>query len=682
MTPKVSVIIPVYNTEEHLSDCLDSVLSQTLDDIEVIVVDDGSTDGSYSLACGYAERDSRVVVLRQENCNAGAARNLGLTKATGQYLSFLDSDDFFDPQMLEKGYRAAVDCNAQVVVWRARRYIEDADVFEPVRWTVKEKYLPGTKVFAGVDIEENFYLALMGYAWDKLFERAFIEKLGITFQSQPVFNDSLFTYGALSNAERITFLDEVLITQRKRSAKDSISDRRAKYWTSAYTLLAGLRARLEADSLYSRFQQDFVNYAVHLLLLDLETKTGENRALMEEAIKRYWAEELDVAQHLNNANYFYNKNQLLQFRALCEGPLKHSSLRAKDIPRSAMAPLDEKPITIPVAFSTDENYVYPTAVALTSLLQRASGATRYDVYILVEEGFSPKARETLTSIGECYPGHNITFVSPGGTYGEADICIDHITRATYYRLSLASLLPKVDKCIYLDSDIVVRDDLRSLYETDLGTNLMAGVRAFAYFRTEGTMRHKMAELGVDSWEIYVNAGVLLLNLAAIREEGLEAEFTSLLDRKFSSQDQDILNLACRNRIKLLPFKYNVMTKYDVYDSELHANSFLKDWVGADEWNEGRRLPVIIHYADKRKPWKDASTLYAEAWWDVVKTLPDAMQAAVLEQNIDLLIENASINNEEFLRLQDQQRRLKSYLQAWGSKKAAGAKRRLHKYLGR
>ena len=114
--PKVSVIIPVYNTEPYLRECLDSVINQTLRDIEIICVDDGSTDGSLAILREYQEKDSRVSVYMQPNLNAGAARNHGLRYAKGEYLSFLDSDDFFERNMLETAYEYAKRQNAEICI--------------------------------------------------------------------------------------------------------------------------------------------------------------------------------------------------------------------------------------------------------------------------------------------------------------------------------------------------------------------------------------------------------------------------------------------------------------------------------------------------------------------------------------------------------------------------------------
>lgn len=114
-TPRVSVIVPVYNAEKTIDRCLESILAQTMTDLEVIVVDDGSPDKAAQIAEIYAARDSRIHIIHQENAGLGAARNTGIKAATGYYLSFVDSDDFIEPQMLEAMLTAAHRVNANVV---------------------------------------------------------------------------------------------------------------------------------------------------------------------------------------------------------------------------------------------------------------------------------------------------------------------------------------------------------------------------------------------------------------------------------------------------------------------------------------------------------------------------------------------------------------------------------------
>ena len=116
MAPKVSVIIPVYNTAEYLGQCLDTSLLQTLQDIEVICVDDGSTDDTLSCLQGYAFLDSRLKVVHQEKAGSGAACNCGLKAATGEYIICVDSKDFFESDMLEKMLARAESDQSDIVV--------------------------------------------------------------------------------------------------------------------------------------------------------------------------------------------------------------------------------------------------------------------------------------------------------------------------------------------------------------------------------------------------------------------------------------------------------------------------------------------------------------------------------------------------------------------------------------
>ena len=114
--PKVSVIIPVYNVEKYLSECLDSVVNQTLKDIEIICVNDGSPDGSAAILEEYAQKDNRIKVITQENRGLSEARNSGLKIASGEYIAFLDSDDYIDLKFFEQLYKRGIESNSDVVV--------------------------------------------------------------------------------------------------------------------------------------------------------------------------------------------------------------------------------------------------------------------------------------------------------------------------------------------------------------------------------------------------------------------------------------------------------------------------------------------------------------------------------------------------------------------------------------
>ena len=110
MGKKVTVVVPSYNTENQIGRCLESICNQSLKDIEIIVVDDGSTDKTVDIAESYAKKDDRIIVIRNEHSNAGVARNTGLDKAEGEYIVFWDSDDFFAINALLKLYKKCKAC--------------------------------------------------------------------------------------------------------------------------------------------------------------------------------------------------------------------------------------------------------------------------------------------------------------------------------------------------------------------------------------------------------------------------------------------------------------------------------------------------------------------------------------------------------------------------------------------
>ena len=125
---KVSVIIPVYNVEKYLSKCIDSVVHQTESDIEIILIDDGSTDACGQICDSYANADSRIAVIHQKNSGLGAARNVGIQTATAPYLLFVDSDDYIDTDLIEKAYKASQEQHADIVMFGYNRIHEDGSI--------------------------------------------------------------------------------------------------------------------------------------------------------------------------------------------------------------------------------------------------------------------------------------------------------------------------------------------------------------------------------------------------------------------------------------------------------------------------------------------------------------------------------------------------------------------------
>lgn len=212
--PKVSVIVPFYNSEEYLEQCLKSILDQTLFSFELILIDDGSTDQSLNICIKYAQRDSRIQIYKQSHKGPGPARNLGIKLANGKYLSFLDSDDFFEPNMLEKLYHCAERTNAETIFYWYSKF----DNFKQNNITIiPNRYLkriPHNRPFNPLNHSDILFQLSGSEAWKYFFRTDLIHQYNLKFAQTTCGEDIAFTIPARALSKRIVFLDEVFVHYR------------------------------------------------------------------------------------------------------------------------------------------------------------------------------------------------------------------------------------------------------------------------------------------------------------------------------------------------------------------------------------------------------------------------------------------------------------------------------------
>lgn len=216
---KVSIVIPVYNAGLHLRECLDSVCSQTLSDIEIICVDDGSSDNSLSILKEYEERDSRFIILHQKNKHAGAARNAGAQVATGETIAFLDADDWVEAECYEKLYNKLVENDAEVSACFHVWFNENNEIVSyngKVPWDDKTCGIVNIKDYSKYLMYRRFV------AWDKLYKMDFYRKNNLHFSELLCSNDRSFYIQMILSAKRIYVFDEYLVHYRT-SNPNSIS---------------------------------------------------------------------------------------------------------------------------------------------------------------------------------------------------------------------------------------------------------------------------------------------------------------------------------------------------------------------------------------------------------------------------------------------------------------------------
>lgn len=208
----VSVVMPVYNAEAHLRETLDSLVSQSYENFEVIMVDDGSTDKSPIICQEYAASDTRFRYVRQKNSGAGPARNHGMDLACGEYIIFLDADDLFEPNLLGRMHEAIHSDGSDVCICRADQFVDDANGMTTSPFGESRRMPAGC--YAPIAFAENFMQKVTKVTWDKMFRLEPIRRAGTRYQALRYSNDNYFILVSLMCARKISFIDDLLVHYR------------------------------------------------------------------------------------------------------------------------------------------------------------------------------------------------------------------------------------------------------------------------------------------------------------------------------------------------------------------------------------------------------------------------------------------------------------------------------------
>lgn len=270
----VSVIIPVYNVEKYLEECLDSVCNQTLANIEIVCVNDGSTDGSLDILNAYAEKDGRIKVLSQSNQGLGASRNNGLKESSGKYIYFLDSDDYIDLSCLEKLVDNIVSNDSDMVLFKLQSFDDNKNLHK------RGMGFKIDKIFGEIDYD-NFtftYHDVKRHVMNsdfssclKLYKRQLIESfefpVGLSFEDVPVHVEVML------NAERISFVPESLYYYR--SNPNSISNTSSNGF-DIFKVIDLVEDYLKDNNYYDELEDEFIYFKIGQILRYIVSTDSED----------------------------------------------------------------------------------------------------------------------------------------------------------------------------------------------------------------------------------------------------------------------------------------------------------------------------------------------------------------------------------------------------------------------
>ena len=258
--PIVSIIIPVYNVEKYIEKCLNSVLNQTLKDIEIICINDGSTDNSLMILKEFAKKDKRIVLINQENKGQGESRNLGISIAKGEYIAFLDSDDWVEKDFYEKLYNQAV-ADGDDIVCSETIYYQKGN-FERNNFVSKKIHKAYKKRNTNYELFQQIGASVI---WNKIYKKSIFSDKNIYFPNLPRFEDNYFTFAVFSTKPKIGYCLDTAIYYRIRenSVMTSIVEGDKKYFDILKVVeeidRLAIKKNFEGEKIFSEVFKKFGN---------------------------------------------------------------------------------------------------------------------------------------------------------------------------------------------------------------------------------------------------------------------------------------------------------------------------------------------------------------------------------------------------------------------------------------
>ena len=321
--PEISVIVPVYNVEKYLSQCLESIINQTFSDIEIICVNDGSTDNSRQILEEYKLKDSRIIIEDKANGGLSSARNTGLKAAKGRVISFVDSDDWIAPDMLEKLYNDMVFYNTDISICAVHLYdeisktVDDDDGYYNLS---KFNRTFDNRAFSYRDTKP-FLTDICVMAWNKLYRKSLIDKVNAKFPDGLIFEDGPFFYDLFFNTDRVSVVRDFLYYYRI-NRKGSIVQNGGENLFDIIDIVNLMCDKAKNTSVWNDIKYDFFKRKADDIIYRFN--------LIEDNLKPRFSKLLKEKSCLSDENIFdfafINSNMPVTYKCLCDIKYKTSRL--------------------------------------------------------------------------------------------------------------------------------------------------------------------------------------------------------------------------------------------------------------------------------------------------------------------------------------------------------------------
>ncbi len=308
--PLVSIVTPAYNASQYINRSIESLISQTYENVELIYVNDGSTDDTAEIIKSYTQSFQNIKMINTKNTGAGEARNIGLQKAKGKYIMFLDADDYFMPDMIEKMVTKIGNTKSDICICGSESYDSNTHKTCFNHHTIKKQFLPNKTIFSPQDIKNNIFTVFATYPWDKMYKKQFILENNLCFLNLKSTNDSFFVLLSILLSQKITYTDEILI-KYYTNLSNSITVNSVKNPEDFAFSLQEIKNYLLKLSIFYKYEQDFINYFIAASIYKFKIYPNEVSKKLIEKIKNHYFFEFNI--YNKTENYFYEKNKYYEF---------------------------------------------------------------------------------------------------------------------------------------------------------------------------------------------------------------------------------------------------------------------------------------------------------------------------------------------------------------------------------
>lgn len=654
--PKISVVVPVYNVENYLSKCITCLIEQSLQEIEIICVDDASTDGSASILRDYAKKDNRIrIITHKENLSASMSRKDGALTAKGEYTLFVDPDDSIELGALEKIYTIAKEKNVEILHF-GTNVVNNGVTDKQITWYENfskpyHGYLYGEDVFRKCFETQEYRFNI----WNKLILTTLCKKAMSEHTDVPLPKaQDLYAYFLISYYAKSYYgIEDKLYNYSfgggisgGRTFTEEKFRRHCTHATIVYFIIDFLLNKHVLDKNYIaayRIANNLINDNIASIQACGKTKVPFRA---EKIFCEYWifgeyisnlfdhvksVSDNTCAKLLFEIMFKIFKNVSVKTRSMVLDRLIELEENYFDLINNLIATFDlqskdymfiqtivaerryhaQGENYVPIFMAADNNYIVYLGVTLNSIILNADKNYYYDVFILhtgIERYYINKLnniRNENVSVN-CINIRQI--ITAQSLYSNRHYSVD-----MYHRFLIPELFFFLEKVLYLDCDIIVQDSIHKLYNIDIGDSIIGAAR--------NLLHNEMYTYVVNNLHLnptkYINSGVLLINCQKYISAGIKNKCYSYLvkNQELMCPDQDALNMCC-DRVTIIDNSWNFQWHHLLNEGIERYRLVPED---ARIFERAKKHIKLIHYTSNKKPWNYCLSDYADIFWMYAKS---------------------------------------------------------------